>query len=363
MIYQKVKGVIVSVIILCFITLSGCQIESDHVSPAYHVAFDNYALRTYIDLYETKLLYMETGETDTAFYIYNFQDGSNKKILTVGNFALKGMSNAFIDDDLYFYMSLYQGSELENDLYVVNFSEERMYTESKNTYYQKLIPLTVLDDKLISLQGDYSENGTFQSFIEMQDSSHTMERAQMHNAASQPRRIISIASDNTYLYAIEISDSDPDKKCFIVKYDLNYSSISETEITQILKKYEITSGIASFSVFQNYFTITDYSSNTIVCSFAGGDNQALLCENDLVCVPNDTVGSSHEFLYKRNTNEIYRLDTESGKFEIQNFDLENDTYSIRVMLSYEDNLLIVKQPDNGNGKENVYLIPQKYEKQ
>ncbi len=352
------KGVIASVIIICLITLSGCHMESDKVSPAYHVAFDNFALRTYIDLYETKLLYMETGKADTAFFIYNFQDGSNKKILTVGNFALKGMSNAFIDDALYFYMSLYHGTELENDLYVVNFSEERMHAVSKNRYCQKLIPLTVLDGKLISLQGDYSENGIFQSFIEMQDGGQTMERVQLHSAASQPRRIVSIASDNTYLYAIEISDSDPDKKCFIVKYDRNFSSISEMDITEILKKYEITSGIASFSVFQNYFTMTDYSSNTILCSFADGNNQALLCETDVVYVPNDSVNSPHEYLYKRNTNEIYRLDTESGKIEIQNYDLENDTYSIRVILSYGDNLLIVKQPDHGNGKENVYLIPQ-----
>nr|WP_314459237.1 hypothetical protein [uncultured Clostridium sp.] len=49
--------------------------------------------------------------------------------------------------------------------------------------------------------------------------------------------------------------------------------------------------------------------------------------------------------------------------ELQNFYLENDASNIRVMLSYGDNLLIVKQPDSGHGgSETVYLIPQNNDK-
>ena len=377
---RKIKGFIVPLIMLCILFLSGCHIRSDQVSTgeysssnvqAYNATFDNSALRTYIDIYETKLLYMEMSGPAADFFIYNFQDGSNKKILTVDNFALKGISNALINNTLYFYVSLYNGAELVNDLYAVDFSTDKMVAESKNMYSQKLIPLTNLDNKLVSLQGHYSENGGVKSFMETLDSSKNMVQVRLHTKAEMEdspkdntsRQILYITSDEKYLYTIEKSNSGSDMNCFIAKYDTDFSFIGETDITDILKKYEITSGIGSFLVFRNYFSITDYSNNTIVCKFGEGDNQVLLFENDVECIRDFSHSSPYQFLYKRNTNEIYKLDTGTGKIEMQNFDLENDTSSIRDMLSYGNNLLIVKQPDSDSGKENVYLIPLNYEKQ
>ncbi len=135
---KKIKGFILLLTMVCVLFLSGCHIQPDYGNTvesksdstsnevqAYNVTFDDSVLRTYIEIYETKLLYMEMSESDATFYIYNFKNGSNQKILTVDNFALKGLSNALINDTLYFYLSLYNGSDLENDLYAVNFSEDK----------------------------------------------------------------------------------------------------------------------------------------------------------------------------------------------------------------------------------------------
>jgi hypothetical protein len=376
---KKIKGLLLPFILLCIMFLSGCYIQSDNGTSgnsslnkvhAYHVTFDSSALRTYIDVYETKLLYMEINDSNSDFYIYNFQDGSNKKIFSMENFVLKGISNAFINDTLYFYVSLDNGSDLENNLYAVNFSEDTMYVESKNLYSQKLIPLTNLDDKLVSLQGNYVETGDFSSFMETFDHEKNTRQVTLSSGAGTQglkaenlsRQIIYITSDDTYLYAIEKDNSDSDMNCFITKYDKNFSYISEINITDLLKKYEITSGVGSFSVFNNYFSITDYSNNTIVCNFEEGDNRVALYENDVEYVRDYTDSSLDKFLYKRNTNEIYRLDPDTGKVQIQELDLENDTSNIRVVLSYGDNLLVVKQPDlDGDKNEDVYLIPKNYE--
>lgn len=359
--------------------LSGCYFQSDKGASdnssinkvqAYHVTFDNSALRTYIDVYKTKLLYMDISDSNAYFYIYNFQDGSNKKILSLDNFVLKGISNAFINDTLYFYVSLDNGSDLENNLYAVNFTEETMFVESKNLYSQKLIPLTNLDDKLVSLQGNKLDTGDFSSFMETFDGEKNTRQVTLSSGAGSQgleaenlsRQIIYITSDDAYLYAIEKDNSDSDMKCYIAKYDKNFAFISEIDITDLLKKYEIISGIGSFSVFDNYFSITDYSNNTIVCKFAEGDNRVALYENDVEYVRDYTDSSPDKFLYKRNTNEIYRLDPGTGKVQIQKLDLENDTTNIRVVLSYGDNLLVVKQPNSdGDKNEDVYLIPKNYE--
>lgn len=372
---KKIRGFLLPFILLCIMFLSGCYIQSEkgmsdnsslNKVQAYHVTFDNTGLRTYIDVYETKLLYMDISDSNADFYIYNFQDGSNKKILSLENFVLKGISNAFINDTLYFYVSLDNGSDLENNLYAVNFTEDTMYVESKNLYSQKLIPLTNLDDKLVSLQGNNLETGNFSSFMETIDGEKITRQVTLSSGSGSQgpetenlsRQIIYITSDNTYLYAIEKDNSDSDMKCFIAKYDKNFSFISEIDITDLLKKYEITSGVGSFSVFDNYFSITDYSNNTIVCNFAEGDNRVALYENDVEYVRDYTDSSPDKFLYKRNTNEIYRLDPDTGKVQIQKLDLGNDTSNIRVVLSYGENLLVVKQPNlDGNKNEDVFLIP------
>lgn len=373
---KKIKGFILPLIMVCILFLSGCHIQPDHGNTsesisnevqAYNVTFDDSALRTYIDIYETKLLYMEMSQSDATFYIYNFKDGSNQKILTVDNFALKGMSNALINDTLYFYLSLYNGSELENDLYAVNFSEDKMYEVSKNMYSQKLIPLTVLGGSLVSLQGNNAENGAFYSFVETMNRNQNMEKVELDSIAgtpisgkeNAPRQIIYITSDGSCLYALEKSESGANFNCFITRYNSDFTFISETNITDLLKTYELTSGIGSFSVFNHYFAITDYSNNTIVSDFDKVDKQALLYENDVEYVRDFSGLTANKYLYKRNTNQIYRMDEATGKIELQNFDLENDSSNIRVMLSYGDNLLIVKQPDSSHGgSETVYLIPQ-----
>lgn len=376
---KKIRGLLLPFILLCIMFLSGCYIQSDKGTSdnsslnqvqAYHVTFDSSALRTYIDVYETKLLYMDISDSNADFYIYNFVDGTNKKILSLDNFVLKGISNAFINDTLYFYVSLDNGSDLENNLYAVNFSKDTMNVESKNLYSQKLIPLTNLDDKLISLQGNHLETGSFRSFMETFDDDKNTRQVTLSSGAgsqglkaeNEPRQIIYITSDDTYLYAIEKDNSDSNMNCFIAKYDKDFSFLSEINITDLLKKYEITSGIGSFSVFNNYFSITDYSNNTIVCNFVEGDNRVALYENDVEYVRDHTNSSPDKFLYKRNTNEIYRLDPSTGKVQIQKLDLGNDTSNIRVVLSYGENLLVVKQPKLEDEKnEDVYLIPKNYE--
>ena len=39
---------------------------------AYTASLEKSNLRTYIDVYESQLLYMEMGRTEAEFFIYNF---------------------------------------------------------------------------------------------------------------------------------------------------------------------------------------------------------------------------------------------------------------------------------------------------
>jgi hypothetical protein len=321
---------------------------------------------------------MEINKSTANYYIYNFQNGSKKKILTVENFVLQGKSSTFINDTLFFYVCLNNGTDMENTLYAVNFSEDKMYVESKNSNSQKLIPLTNLDGNIISLQGNALKNGEFTSFIEIHDNTKNAKQVHLYSGIkpqdknTNSRQIVHITSDDNYLYAIEISTSDSDSALnyFITKYDLDFTLLNEINITNILNKYDFATGIGSFFVFDHYFSITDYSNQTIVMDLvkdAKGANEVIFYAKDVEYIQKYMDSSPYEFFFKRYTNEIYRFDPALGKIEVQQFNLNNTTSDIRVVFSYGDQFLIVKGPIleliDIDKNENLYFIPKNYEPQ
>ncbi|WP_124065762.1 hypothetical protein [Clostridium sp. E02] len=367
---KYIKKNITIFLILCVTLLSGCQVQSNRESvnselqnevQADQVTFEKSGLRTYIDIYEKKLFYMEIDGTTSDFYVYNFESGKNKKISTISNFALKGKSNTFVGDTLYFYISTYDGTELENILYAMDFSTEKMRPVSKNSYSKKLIPLITLDNKLYSLQGKVSEEGTLTTFVEELGSKGTTEQISL-GVGNVPRQMVSIDSDDECLYAIEKDRKDSHLNCYLTKYNQDFSFTGEVNITDLFEDYEIMDQIGSFFVFHDFVCLTDYSNNTIIFERKEDDIDVLLCENDMEYIVNNSTDSPYEYFYKRNTNDIYKFNTQSAEIQIQNYDLKNNSSTIRVVLSNQNDLLIVKTSEIADDStENIYLIPKRYD--
>ena len=163
------------VLFVCMIFFTGCSslcITSNAMSSdgsmvqAYTASLEKSNLRTYIDVYESQLLYMEMGRTAVEFFIYNFQTGENQSVGHVSDFALKGRSNVMIDDILYFYISTYSDNDMKNVLYAVDFSEMKMTPISENLYLQKLIPVVEMNNQIIALQGNALSDGSMDTFLE-----------------------------------------------------------------------------------------------------------------------------------------------------------------------------------------------------
>ena len=51
---------------------SNAMSSDESIVQAYTVSLEKSNLRTYIDVYESQLLYMEMGRTAVEFFIYNF---------------------------------------------------------------------------------------------------------------------------------------------------------------------------------------------------------------------------------------------------------------------------------------------------
>lgn len=113
-----------------------------------------------------------------------------------------------------------------------------------------------------------------------------------------------------------------------------------------------------FYAFDNYFCIGDYSGTSILCKYTGNEIDVLLCNTNLEYVPNSSNNTKYEFFYVRNTNDIYRLDTQAGTLDIQYYSLENEQSAIRCVLAYDKRLMIVKRSLSATDlEEKLYLIP------
>lgn len=359
---KSIKKYVV-IFIIYIMTFTGCatQLEETTIDDlqvdsiqAYNAIFEKASLRTYINIFETELFYMEIIGNSADFYIYDFATENKQKISTVSNFALKGRSNTLINDTLYFYISIYNGDELKNVLYAMNYTAKEMYIVSENTYTQKLIPIIGVENQVVALQRNILDDDAVETFFEVINDGGNTEKVILQQSDDD---IVCFDGDGQYLYSIEKSYVNKDTHYFLTKYDLDFNYVQKIDITEFLKEYNILYSIGMFYAFENYFCITDYSGNSILWEVKNGEVSIVLSESDLEYAVNSCDDLNYEFFYIRNTNEIYRLDVKNGKLEKQNYNLENETSSIRCVLSYDNVLLIIKNSITNDDKESLYLIP------
>lgn len=355
-------------ILVCFAFLVGYHYVPFHKTmenkalKATTTTFERNDLRTYIGLYQKKLFYMEIDNTLANFYIYNFETSENKKVFTVSNFALKGTSDAYINNSIYFYLSVYNGDDLKNILCVMDFLNDSMKIISENIYSQKLIPLTEYNDNVIALQKNDFNNGSVNSFIELVNYTGKSRKITLKNSDdtewnSKSRQIIYLDNNGKYLCTIEKEKTNFQEIYYFVKYDSNFKISSEINITNIFIDYEITDNIGMFHAFGDFFCITDYSNNTIICKLENKDVSVILYDADIEYVENSYGYIEFEIFFHRGTNDIYILDIKTGKMCIKTYDLENDTSLIRCVLLYNDCLMIIKKPlSKDDHTEYLYLI-------
>ena len=256
----------------------------------------------------------------------------------------------------------YSDNDIKNFLYAVDFSEMKMTPISENLYLQKLIPVVEMNNQIIALQGNALSDGSMNTFLETITKDGDFKQISIDSSkvysTSAECSIIYIDSDNEYLYVLERAKNNSDTQYFLNKYDLDFICVGTIDITSIFRDYEITDNIGVFYAFDNYFCITDYSGVSIVCKYIDKEIEMLLCEANLEYIPNSNNKTGYELFYLRNTNDIYRLNKQTGALEIQNYSMENEQFVIRCVLSYDNMLMISKYSlSETDTKDKLYLVP------
>lgn len=310
-------------------------------------------LASCIAAYGTKFLYMVMGEKTTEFYIYDFTANKDYKIADIPDFALSGRSNIFIGDTLYFYLT----TRMEkNQLYSVNFTTNKMKLISENDYAQKLILVAKQNDCVVALQGDERKNGQLDNFLEVISKKGRIKQKISLN--DRPHTVIALDSDNDYLYTIE----QDEQNIYYAKYDSTFTCIETTDITDIFKGNEITKSVGMLYAFGKYFSIMDFSGNMAICEVSDSGAEILLSGQDLDYAARYSDSDMYEYFYKRQTNDLYRLNLKTGDIRQQNYDLDNENKVICCVLAYKDSLFIVKEKpfdeniDQNDNREDVYFL-------
>ena len=219
-----------------------------------------------------------------------------------------------------------------------------------------------MNNQIIALQGNALSDGSMDTFLETITKDGDFKQISMDSSkvysTSAECNIIYIDSDNEYLYVLERAKNNSDTQYFLNKYDLDFICVGTIDITSIFRDYEITDNIGVCYAFDNYFCITDYSGVSIICKYTDKEIEMLLCEANLEYIPNSNNKTGYELFYLRNTNDIYRLNKQTGALEIQNYSMENEQFVIRCVLSYDNMLMISKYSlSETDTKDKLYLVP------
>ena len=320
----------------------------------YEVVVNNENSRiSRIAIFNEKVLYMKKNGAE--FYVYDYTTSQNKYVYSISNFMLRGRSYTFIDDKLYFYVSTNSDGEIKNELYEFDFTEDEMKLICENAYDQKLIPIATSNDKILALQGHLSENGVAEFWIESITENGEINKINLSKGLNYDRRIKYIDADQNYVYSIEESIVSDKKEYFYIKYNHEFELIEMDNITEIFEKSEISESIGTFYAFGDYFCITDISCASIICHVKNDKIDILLYDKALEYVRNSCLNNRYEYFYVRRTNNIYRLNNETGDLVLLDYELENDTSCVRYIMGDGNTLGVVKISEKTES-EKIYFI-------
>lgn len=373
---KKIYCLITTFLLCCFVFSAGSdfsEVQASGTEKSLHASVINMegdALRDYLGLFEGKLLYMEMGGPNQSadYYLYDFGSGNLSKVGSVNHFVAQGMTSPITNNGLFFYLCAGDQKKSENILYHFNFSSNRMSAVSKNTYTQKLVPLTVYQGKLLALQGNLDSDGKWIPFFQMIDVDGRAEAFQFkdeknRSLALKPLRTLSFANNGQSIWQIQNNKGKTGEQFLLTIYDAQNRLQKQVDITNHLSRYPMTKTIRSFYAFGDYFCITDLSNNTILCKLSQGKVSVLLHGNELEYAVNGKANVPIQYFFVRGTNDIYQLNCLTGKVEKLIFGLDNDHTVIRYGLTYGDQFLLIKEPkfDPKKSKaimdtETLYLI-------
>jgi hypothetical protein len=130
------------------------------------------------------------------------------------------------------------------------------------------------------------------------------------------------------------------------------------DISSIFEDYELTKSISRFYAFGDYFFISDYSDTSILGRHDGNEIEVLLYERNLAYAVNLCRNAEFEIFYVRRTNDVYRLNLQTGVIERLIYNLDNDNSFIRSIWVYNNNLMISKRTGEDGETEMLYMILQ-----
>lgn len=359
-------------LILCITGLGGClSVEQAGFRQVSMATFDTGMTWSATALYQDQLLYLDldlgsdlSSQKSPSFYLYNFQTDEKKLLAEISDFALQGRSVAQIEDRAYFYVGQFEDARIKNVLYEMNFSSGVLRALSENHYSRTLIPLTVWDGQLYALQGD----GLVQRIdSEGRAQEITLQGREPQSPDITDQYLFSMDYNGEYLCFIEKEWRETAQKVYdpyyyITQYDDSFRQVNKVDITEIYRQYDLD-GVGEFFAFGDYFYLSTLSGPVIIGSIEKGKPEVLMAAErlgiEIEYVKTQDRDQRYQYFYKREAEEVYRLDVQTGELltlpfvwgEQENVQEEVQAKwgvvfdcRIRWILAYGDDMVVIKSP-------------------
>ena len=311
--------------------------------------------RSILGVFDTKVLYYTLGSDHNMCYLYDFETQQCQVIGSLGDFNYASRVEAFIDDTLYF--ELYEGA-----FWTFDFSDKKLSKAPQNDPPLNLIMMTNVGDKILSLHGQKDSEDTMEYYLQALDKEGNFTPVTLVNNESADHKIRNIDSDGEYIFTLEVTGSEEDSRYYVAKYTSDLEFVCAKEITSILDENGINY-ITYFYAFNDYFVVYDMSvSYTILCRYTDAEDnemEVLLSGNALDYVENSGVNDSFEYFYQRGTNDLFRLNRQTGVITPVDCPLNNSSTTIQWIKASGDMLLIEKaaEVDSTDKHDYWYMVP------
>lgn len=352
---MKTSGIRSVSIFLCIMMfLTGCGGRTEK-----YIEFSDDISRDYYAPWEEKFVTFEWTGRRAEFFICNFETGEKKPIKTIPQFAASGLEQILLDGKLYFYIT--EGDEsgnLVNVLYRVDYEKEIMEEISRNTCEFMLTPIAQINGRIYSLQGSEP------SFVEQLNLDGSAEPAALDKggqAKDEVRKILHMAADGEKLYILEREETEGGYEIYVSVYDESLSLIKEARVTEAVNQCEFNGGAVNFWACGDYFAIGDMSDSLTMFRLRNKEAEILWTEEPLRVFSN-TSYSKDKLFFRWNTNEIYRLNLDTGELEPLSYKVnrEGEKWNIGLAFISNEQIYLAKIPDTDKFGEEEELTQRMY---
>lgn len=297
---------------------------------------------TPIAIIDNKLVYSYIQEDDSlAIGYYDIETNTEADLVNIENFYISSGIPTVIEESVYFPVTLKTNEHRILKIDLNDNSVEVLISEYNSNLYDSI---SSMNKKIYILSSNMEDNNSQINFIKSYDTITEEIKVLIQKESNQGKYINLFSCNNENLYFMYSND----KNVVIDAYNSNGKKVKTLHFDDEIREKILTDSIAQFYYFNDFIYLRTYSDYGIIGKVENDFVKKLMILPKLRIAYNcSNINGLYYVFFIRESNELFILNLQSGKFNIKNLALSSNE-SIRNIVSDGSNLCISVLDENIN---------------